>query len=191
VFRRVVLGVCALALVASGCTGDGSPDAGSKPAILDLPTPEAHAGGEIAPTPVPEGRATNEFELDVETCFNTYEFYFEQIDETRERTTVVDCRRPHDGEVYAIYDHPAEQNFPYPGGSQLREWSNIQCLQSFEDFVGTPFVLSLLQIGSVAPGADDWDGESDASDGTKVRSFRCYVFAPDAQLSGSMGGSGF
>lgn len=189
--RRFILGTCALALVASGCTGGGSPDSDSKPAIITIPTPEALDVGEIAPTPEPEGRVTNKFELDVETCFNSYEFYFEQIDETRERTTVVDCRRPHDGEVYATFEHPAEADFPYPGGSQLREWRNIQCLEPFEAFVGTPFVLSLLQIGSIGPGADDWNGESEDSDGSKIRTFRCYVFAPAAQLSGSMGSSGF
>lgn len=186
--RAACLIVCALALVVVGCTDDGDQADGPAPAILDLPTPEPVVAGEPTPTPQPEGRIIDEpFLLEVEECFNTYDFYIARLDETRRITTVVDCRRPHEGEVYASYTHPAEAAAPFPGSSDLQDWANVQCLQAFEEFIGTPYVLSALEIGAFRPTAGDWEGDGrDAP----LRTITCYVYAPGAQLSGPMMGSG-
>lgn len=186
-FRPIFALLAACALIVSACTG-GDSESTPRPQIL---TPTAGPlDGEPASTPEPEGIRVDDNEIEVGTCFNRYEFYFEQIDDTQEVTTEVDCRRPHDGEVYAFYDHPAEADAPYPGSTQLQEWSNIQCLGSFEDFVGTAFVLSELHIGTIRPNAEEWTGDANPDAGPRRR-IRCYVFAPNAQLSGPMAGSGF
>ncbi len=186
---RILATIMAIAITASGCTAGDNGAEGPAPAIVDLPTPEAVAPGEEAPTPQPEGRIIDTaFLLEIEECFNTYDFYIARLDETRKITTVVDCRRPHEGEVFDTATHPAEPDAPYPGSSALLEWGNIQCLERFEEFIGRPFVLSALQIGLVRPTSDEWEGDPVAGD-APVRDVHCYVFAPGAQLSGSMSGS--
>ncbi len=179
--------LAALGLAAGACTtGGGSGGEGSDaPAIVARPpTPESAEGP--APTPVMEGRAEDKYVLEVEMCFNRYELYVEQLDQYQELITVVDCRRPHDGEVYASHFHPAEAGAPYPGTAEIERWSNTECYGSFEEFVGTPYELSALEIGSIRPVAEFWE------DPARVhREVICYVFAPDAQLSGPMGASEF
>ncbi len=184
--RSPPLLLAALAL-ASACTSGLGDDAGDSagPAIVARPpTPEPVEGA--APTPVPEGRVEDKFELEVEQCFNRYELYVEQLDEYQELTTVVDCRRPHDGEVYATHFHPAEAGAPYPGTAEIERWSNVACYESFEEFVGTPYELSALQIGTIRPVAEFWEDPA-----RQHREVICYVHAPDAQLSGPMRASEF
>jgi hypothetical protein len=186
---RILFAAVALALVAVGCTGGDNAADGTAPAIVGLPTPETAAPGQEAPTPQPEGRIIETgFLLETQECFNTYDFYIARLDETRKITTVVDCRRPHEGEVFASYTHPAERAAPYPGSAAVVEWGNIQCLDSFDTFIGRPFVLSALQIGLIRPTAEEWEGDPVAGV-APTRLVHCYVFAPEAQLSGSMSGS--
>lgn len=184
---RVVGLLTAMLAVAAACTGGdgGEGRDGPAPAIVAIPTAVA-AEGEEAPTPAPEGRIVDKYELEIEECFNRYDILNELLDEVQEFTTVVDCRRPHDGEIFASFFHPAEAGAPYPGSAAMLEWSNIACLGAFEEFVGTPFVLSALEIGTIRPIEEFWEDEARTH-----REVLCYVFAPDAQLSGPMRGSEF
>jgi hypothetical protein len=183
--RRVLSLLIAVAVSAAACTGgDGSDADGPGPQILFRPSPIA-GEGEAVPTRVPEGRVEDKYVLEIEMCFNTYELYSEQLDETQEFTTVVDCRRPHDGEVFATHFHQADAEAPFPGTTEMARWSNVACHGSFEDFVGTAYELSALEIGTIRPDLDTWTGEG------VHREVICYLYAPGAQLSGPMFGSEF
>lgn len=185
--RMVVLALGAL-LVLAGCSDNGNEGDGSGAAIVDLPTPEPVVAGEPTPTPQPEGLLIDEPALlETEECFNTYDLFIERLDETRRITTVVDCRRPHEGEIYATHQHPAGPNEPYPGSAAIQDWANVACLDAFEAFVGTPYVLSALEIGTFRPSKAEWEGEG--RDAGPLRTINCYVYAPGAQLSGPMSGS--
>ena len=77
----------------------------------------------------------------------------------------------------------------FPGNSEIQRWANLACYERFEEFVGTPYELSALEIGTIQPTEDDWDGEEGVVE--PERTVLCYVFAPDNQLEGAMQNSGF
>ncbi len=179
---RIWIAVLVGAALVSACSGDGGGASGDQPGILAPTVSEAPVGPDAAPTPtpVPEGRTVNQYDLDVGTCFNTYELYSEQLDETSELTTEVDCLRPHDGEVYATYFHPADGSTPYPGNNEMELWAKINCHDGFEAFVGRAFEESELYIGTIRPTEETWLAGPH-------REVICYVHALDAQLIGPMG----
>ena len=182
--RRGLVVCLGLTIVGAGCTSNSS-TAGEEslaPAIVALtPTPE---GEEPQPTRVPEGRIENKYDLEVSWCFNEYEIISTELNTVTATTTVVDCRRPHDGEVFATYFHPARADAPYPGDEGMRTWANVSCLSGFKDYVGQDFVVSELDIGTITPTEQTWTGEG------LHREVVCYVFAREAQLSGPMQDSG-
>lgn len=181
--HRCLIACLGLVVVGAGCTSNGSNSGqeGLAPGIVALPTP---AGEEAQPTRVPEGRVENKFDLELTECFNEYELANEELDTVSVITTVVDCRRPHDGEVFATYFHPAVADAPYPGDEGMRTWANINCLTGFNDYIGQEFVVSELEIATINPTEDTWTGDG------LHREIICYVFAPGAQLSGPMEDSG-
>ncbi len=180
----------AFLLIATGCTsGGGGADDEVEPAIVARPTSDVVAG-QPTPTPRPEGRVTDRFTLEPGMCFNRYDIYSPQLDELTEFTTEVDCRRPHDGEVYAPLDYPAEAEELFPGNSEIQRWANLECYARFEEFVGTPYELSALEIGTIQPTDADWDGD-DRPGEIPERRVLCYVFAPGELLEGPMQNSGF
>ena len=179
---KVWVALIGIALIAGACSGGDSGASADKPGILapNVSGAPADPGAAPTPTPVPEGRTVNQYDLEVSWCFNTYELYSEQLDETSELTTEVDCLRPHDGEVYATYFHPADGSTPYPGTPEMERWANINCHAGFETFVGRPFEESELYIATIRPTEETWlEGPH--------REVICYVFALDAQLIGPMG----
>jgi len=184
--RPLVALLIGTALVVAACSGGGDGNAdGNGPQILLAPTPGA-VEGVPTPTRVPEGRVEDKFVLEVGMCFNTYDLYLEQIDETQEFTTVVDCRRPHDGEVFATHFHQADAEAPYPGTTEIERFSNIQCHGSFEEFVGTAYEVSALEIGTIRPTEQTWQTEESIH-----REVICYLYVPGGQLAGPMANSGF
>lgn len=181
---RITAALVGLLVVGAACTADngGGPDDAAEPAIVRV-TPQPT--GTDQPTPAPEGRVENKYDLEVAWCFNQYELLVEQTGETRDITTVVDCRRPHDGEVYDSFFHPAEGGAPFPGNREMERWANTSCYQSFGTFVGVDYELSELEIGTIRPTEETWTGEG------VHREVTCYVYAPGARLSGPMAGSEF
>ncbi|MAT03380.1 MAG: hypothetical protein CL421_10135 [Acidimicrobiaceae bacterium] len=123
------------------------------------------------------------YELSSEDCFNEYRLVDDRTGDISDLTTIVDCRRPHDAEIYGEYVHPAIAGEPFPGRTEIERWSSIKCFEGFKDFVGSDYVLSDLEIGLIPPEREDWEIGL-------YRTVACYVFAPGSQLSGSMRGSG-
>ncbi len=123
------------------------------------------------------------YELSSEDCFNEYRLIDDRTGDISDLTTIVDCRRPHDAEIYGEYVHPSAAGEPYPGRTEINRWASIKCFEGFKDFVGSDYVLSDLEIGSIPPQREDWEVGL-------YRTTACYVYAPGSQLSGSMRGSG-
>jgi hypothetical protein len=130
-----------------------------------------------------EGSIVNfQYELRLEDCFNEYRLVDEETGDITDLTTIVDCRRPHDSEIYKEFIHPASGTEPYPGKSELERWSAVNCYEAFKDFVDYDYELSKLEIGYIPPLQEDWEIGL-------YRIVTCYVYVPDSQLSGSMQGS--
>ena len=95
----------------------------------------------------------------------------------------VACEQPHDVEVAAVFDHPAEARADFPGIDAVDGYATDQCLTRFEDYVGAPYESSSLDVAFVAPGEDGWD----AGD----RRIACVLYHVDfVPLTGSVRGTG-
>lgn len=180
--RHLLVLFIALALVsATACSaGDDEAEAEAAAAIVTADAEEADtdaAGVEERPL---EGRTVDRFALETGMCFNEYVLTDAETGETSELTTRIDCRRGHDGEVYAEHVHPADASVPFPGSSELQRWGTEVCYEDFAGFVGELFELSRLDIGVIVPDEPSWTAGL-------YRTVACYVRAGDGELlSGSM-----
>ena len=174
------LALCIFSIAFGACSSTEEEDKGFSPSII----PGALAKTGNADTLVLEGKIVAFlYELSSEDCFNEYRLVDDRTGDISDLTTIVDCRRPHDAEIYGEYVHPAGPGEPYPGRTEIERWSAIKCFDGFKDFVGSDYVLSDLEIGSIPPEQEDWEIGL-------YRTTACYVYAPGSQLSGSMRGSG-
>jgi hypothetical protein len=88
----------------------------------------------------------------------------------------VPCAKPHDNEVYAVFD-VAEQTFP---GEALAGIAHEGCLARFEGFVGNDYESSSLDIATLYPSAESWCLQND-------REVVCAVYVLEAKkLTGSV-----
>ncbi len=92
----------------------------------------------------------------------------------------VPCEEPHDSEVYAVFDYPAQED-DYPGNDVLRDYGDAECRDRFDDFVGIDYEQSELVMGTLWPSTDTW--------AMGDRAIVCTVSAEEEQLTGSMKGS--
>jgi len=176
--RVMALGFLVIGTLACSSSNDSESDFG--PSIL----PGALARMGDANSLTLEGTIVNfQYELRIEDCFNEYRLVDEETGDITDLTTIVDCRRPHDSEIYKELVHPATADEPYPGKTELERWSAVKCYEAFKDFVGSDYELSRLEIGYIPPTQEDWEIGL-------YRVVTCYVYVPDSQLSGSMQGSG-
>ena len=100
----------------------------------------------------------------------------------------VGCDVPHDAEIYAIVDHPAQPGAPFPGEEALRAFSDEECVERFEAYVGVDYAISTIFSTGLTPSAESW-----ADDG--VRDVVCLLVGFEledggrTQLTGSKRGS--
>ena len=95
----------------------------------------------------------------------------------------VACDQPHDGEIAAVFAHPADASSDFPGVDAVAGYATGQCLTRFEDYVGAAYEASSLDVAFVAPGEDGWD----AGD----RRIACVLYHVDFEpLTTSVRGSG-
>jgi hypothetical protein len=183
--RRLLVVAAAAALVsATGCSGGGG-NAAAEPeaAIVTDDSDEADADVDAAEERPLEGRTIDRFALETGMCFNEYVVTDDETGDTSELTTRVDCRREHDGEVYAEHVHPADGTVQFPGTSELQLWGTEACYDDFAVFVGERYELSRLEIGVIVPDEPSWTAGL-------YRTVTCYVRAGDGELlSGSMRGT--
>lgn len=86
----------------------------------------------------------------------------------------VPCSDSHEAEVFKLADtDPVGADAPFPGGEALAAQAEAACVDSFESYVGAPYVTSSLDVTWLLPTEGSW-GEGD-------RQIVCLVNAMDAQ----------
>lgn len=90
---------------------------------------------------------------------------------------LVDCDEPHDNEIYAFGQYPADDNDEFPTDEELDDFSNEFCTEAFEEYVGIPYADSLYFITYLQPTEESWeDGD---------REVVCILYDQDGQMEGS------
>jgi hypothetical protein len=121
------------------------------------------------------GGSVGAFEMRVGDCFDDGSaFSGNEVDSV----PGVPCSQPHDNEVYAVFDVTAA-SFP---GDAIAEMAHDGCLARFETFVGKDYESSSLDIATLYPSRESWDGQND-------REVVCAVYDMAAEkLTGSVKG---
>jgi hypothetical protein len=78
----------------------------------------------------------------------------------------VPCDRPHDSEVYAIFDLP---DGDFPGEEEVIAAADEGCFNEFEPFVGNSYDNSVLDIEYFFPSQESWSFDGD-------RQVTCMVY---------------
>lgn len=93
------------------------------------------------------------------------------------------CGDAHDAEVYALVFHPSGPETPYPGEGAVVNFAQRECAARFEDFVGSSYDNSSLDIFYLFPQKAVWTKLDD-------RRVVCSVYdVRGDKLVGSMRGS--
>jgi hypothetical protein len=123
---------------------------------------------------VAEG-SVDAFQMRVGDCFDDGSaFAGDEVDSV----PGVPCSKPHDNEVYAVFNVTAA-SFP---GEAMAEMAHEGCLERFESFVGRDYESSSLDIATLYPSRESWDRQND-------REVICAVYDVDAQkLAGTVKG---
>ena len=128
-YRRLVLTILTLALVASACSA-GEPARDSTGAIIEV------------------GNASV-FALQVGDCFDDDPSFAETVTEV----AAVPCTQPHDNEIYYEY---SMTNAAYPGDDAALDAGAFRCLDEFDGFVGIDYLDSELDLFPITPTAESW-----------------------------------
>ena len=119
----------------------------------------------------------NVFDIEEGDCFN--------YEESEEITDVdfIECDDPHQREVYAVVSIAVAAGMPFPGSTRVEEVAWNLCLERFDEFVGLPYLDSLLDIESFFPTRGSWEDIDD-------REVICLLYdLEDLYMEGSMRGS--
>ena len=95
---------------------------------------------------------------------------------------VVDCSRPHDGEVFATYEVPGTAGLPYPGQAAVEVVAQRECKRRFEEYVGARLRFSELLMFYVYPSPGTWSAGQ--------RTISCLAQLETGKLRESVRGSG-
>ena len=90
----------------------------------------------------------------------------------------VNCGEAHDGEVFAVFSHPAANGVAYPGDEAVADFAAAECLQRFPAYTGAGYDDSDLAVATVRPDHDSWTGQDD-------RQVACVLYQQGATLTGS------
>ena len=116
------------------------------------------------------------FQMRVGDCFDDGSTF---ADDEVSDVPGVPCSKPHDNEVYAVFD-VSGSSFP---GDRIADMAHEGCLQRFEAFVGRDYDSSALDIATLYPSRESWQQQND-------REVVCAVYDIDAKkLTGTVEGS--
>jgi hypothetical protein len=101
------------------------------------------------------------------------------LDDVTATVAAVPCTRPHDAEVYAVYDVDLDE---YPGDDQMAAAVELGCIDRFADFAGIDYATSALRVVDVSPTEASWNTRDD-------RSAVCSITDPAAPTTGSLQGA--
>jgi hypothetical protein len=147
--------VVALTLLGRSATSSASPSPSAFATEVSVPTssPPGESQAASSAPAAPSGEETSVFELEVGDCFST-------DDDQLETVVVVDCEQPHEYEVFALIEHGAGADEPYPGDAEVLEYADTQCQPPFEAYVGHDYQTSIWYITSLSPSEETWaDGD--------------------------------
>jgi hypothetical protein len=156
--RAAIIGTVILALAMAACDAASDEQTAQTTASPSAAaTPSASATAAASPTDGDDddsagGEETSVFDLEVGDCFSA-------TGDEVESVTVVDCDEPHIYEVFAVFDHEAGEDEPYPGDDALLEYADSECQPHFEDYVGADYETSVYWITSVTPSEQTWDDD--------------------------------
>ena len=175
----LLLGALLGALLITGCVQSSQRSQATLPPVLATPvdTTPTQETNQIALTTTttlpPEGLITDISIVEVGHCFNNYRLENERTGSSENIFTLVDCERPHEGEVYHQVIHPAATDAEYPGDRAMENWEQEECYKTFQDWVGQEFELSGLYFSSIRPDAQLWNDDPSA------RRLSCYLRSAD------------
>jgi hypothetical protein len=124
------------------------------------------------------GACTAATDLEVGACFDGA-----VEGETVRSVTPVECDKPHDKEVFAVFDYPSPPA-DYPGDDAIIAEAEERCIAAFGSYVGKDFEASTLEVLYLTPTQDTWrQGDKEIT---------CTLLGPNEgeKLTGSMRGSG-
>ena len=120
----------------------------------------------------------NVFDIGEGDCFN-----YEESEEISD-VELIPCDDPHQREVYAVVSIDVAAGMAFPGSSRVEEVSLNLCLERFDEFVGTTYYDSVLDIEAFYPTRDSWEDIDD-------REVTCLLYdIEDLYMEGTMRGSG-
>ncbi|CAN5542824.1 hypothetical protein BH18ACT1_BH18ACT1_05440 [soil metagenome] len=104
-------------------------------------------------TTLPEGDPVAADEIEVGDCFNDLadDGAVEYSD-----FPVVQCRRPHDNEVFHLFAVDEPPSAEYPGNEQVASLAREGCLGAFQPYVGREYTQSVFEILAVPPSIEGW-----------------------------------
>lgn len=89
----------------------------------------------------------------------------------------IPCSTPHDNEVYAVFDVSVAS---FPEGDGMASLAFDSCKERFQSFVGKDYDSSSLDIATLYPTRESWNGQHD-------REVVCAVYDVDTKkLTGSV-----
>lgn len=102
------------------------------------------------PTGDPAGDETSVFDLETGDCFNV------MLTDAVESVFVVPCDQRHVYEAFAVLEHPAAREEPFPGQDQIVEYADSACQGPFPEYVGAEYLESDFYITSIHPSEATW-----------------------------------
>ena len=115
-------------------------------------------------------------------CFANFDQF--EASEIRSSVSGADCADAHALEVFEVTNAPYTEFDEYPGEQVITDLAFRHCLEGFEEFVGTTYEESTLDVWALYPTEGSWNLNSD-------REVVCMVGAFDQSLTtGTLRGSG-
>ncbi|HEY4411206.1 MAG TPA: septum formation family protein [Acidimicrobiia bacterium] len=126
---------------------------------------------------VKQSGAASVFRLQTGECFHSSAPTAGRTVQVKEMTPAA-CGDAHDGEVFAVFSHPAANSVAYPGDESVADFASAECLQRFGAYTGGAYDDSDLEVATVRPDRDSWSKTGD-------REVACVLYKKDAALTGS------
>jgi Septum formation len=126
---------------------------------------------------VKEAGASSVFRLQTGECFHSAAGTAGKTVQVKD-VSPVPCPDAHDGEVFAVFNHPAAKGAAYPGDDSVADFAAAECLQRFPGYTGGPYDNSDLEVATIRPDHDSWTAKDD-------REVACVLYKKGAPLTGS------
>jgi len=124
-------------------TGDGAPSTTAPDTTTTTTT-----------TTIP-GIQVDETTLQYNECFDQRQELV--AGRTRTITTQIECRHPHRYQVFGDLSYPALTGTEYPGRAIVEDYGLSSCYQMFEDWSGSVYETSALDIRVFIPSQSDFE----------------------------------